>query len=86
MPQGGIDPYENPRVAALRELREETGITNASIVASVREPRPAGRRRSAPALGGASAAAAPPHPLANPLPCRIHCCSTTPLPVLLPTD
>lgn len=37
MPQGGIDPYENPRVAALRELREETGITNASIVASIDE-------------------------------------------------
>lgn len=36
MPQGGIDPYENPREAALRELKEETGITNARIVASVR--------------------------------------------------
>lgn len=35
MPQGGIDPLENPLVAALRELREETGITSARIVASI---------------------------------------------------
>ncbi|MBC7142196.1 MAG: RNA pyrophosphohydrolase [Rhodobacteraceae bacterium] len=27
MPQGGIDKGEKPRAAALRELREETGIT-----------------------------------------------------------
>ena len=27
MPQGGIDPGESPRVAALRELGEETGVT-----------------------------------------------------------
>jgi putative (di)nucleoside polyphosphate hydrolase len=27
MPQGGIDEGETPRTAALRELREETGIT-----------------------------------------------------------
>ncbi|MEO0959448.1 MAG: RNA pyrophosphohydrolase [Pseudomonadota bacterium] len=26
MPQGGIDPGESPREAALRELREETGV------------------------------------------------------------
>jgi putative (di)nucleoside polyphosphate hydrolase len=26
MPQGGIDPGEKPRAAALRELREETGV------------------------------------------------------------
>ncbi|MBM7067079.1 RNA pyrophosphohydrolase [Actibacterium sp. 188UL27-1] len=28
MPQGGIDPGEDPRTAALRELEEETGITS----------------------------------------------------------
>lgn len=28
MPQGGIDAGEKPRFAALRELREETGITS----------------------------------------------------------
>ena len=33
MPQGGIDEGENPRDAALRELEEETGITNATIIA-----------------------------------------------------
>lgn len=27
MPQGGVDPGEDPRDAALRELEEETGIT-----------------------------------------------------------
>ncbi len=27
MPQGGIDPGESPRDAALRELREETGVS-----------------------------------------------------------
>ncbi len=27
MPQGGIDPGEDPRVAAFRELEEETGIS-----------------------------------------------------------
>ena len=32
MPQGGIDPDETPEEAALRELREETGITSASIM------------------------------------------------------
>ena len=26
MPQGGIDPGESPRIAALRELEEETGV------------------------------------------------------------
>jgi putative (di)nucleoside polyphosphate hydrolase len=33
MPQGGIDDGEEARVAALRELREETGIQTATIVA-----------------------------------------------------
>jgi putative (di)nucleoside polyphosphate hydrolase len=33
MPQGGIDPGEDPRTAALRELAEETGVTAAAILA-----------------------------------------------------
>jgi putative (di)nucleoside polyphosphate hydrolase len=33
MPQGGIDPDEDPRKAALRELEEETGIRTVEIVA-----------------------------------------------------
>ena len=33
MPQGGIDPGEAPGAAALRELREETGITSVSLLA-----------------------------------------------------
>jgi putative (di)nucleoside polyphosphate hydrolase len=33
MPQGGIDPGEDVRQAALRELAEETGITSAEIIA-----------------------------------------------------
>jgi putative (di)nucleoside polyphosphate hydrolase len=33
MPQGGIDPDEDPRKAAVRELWEETGITSASYLA-----------------------------------------------------
>jgi len=32
MPQGGIDEGEEPRAAALRELKEETGTDNAEIV------------------------------------------------------
>jgi putative (di)nucleoside polyphosphate hydrolase len=32
MPQGGIDDGEVPAAAALRELAEETGITNARII------------------------------------------------------
>lgn len=32
MPQGGIDDGENPENAAIRELEEETGIKNASII------------------------------------------------------
>lgn len=35
MPQGGIDPCEDPVEAALRELHEETGIKNARIVAAM---------------------------------------------------
>ena len=31
MPQGGIDPGETPREAALRELEEETGVPAALI-------------------------------------------------------
>lgn len=31
MPQGGIDAGEDPRVAALRELEEETGITESLV-------------------------------------------------------
>ncbi|GFP81748.1 nudix hydrolase 26 chloroplastic [Phtheirospermum japonicum] len=33
MPQGGIDESEDPKSAAIRELREETGVTSADIVA-----------------------------------------------------
>jgi len=31
MPQGGIDEGEDPRVAALRELEEETGVTSDKV-------------------------------------------------------
>ncbi len=33
MPQGGIDPGEDPIRAALRELREETNVLSASLLA-----------------------------------------------------
>lgn len=33
--QGGIDEGEDPKSAALRELKEETGITSAQVVAEV---------------------------------------------------
>lgn len=36
MPQGGIDPGESPRAAALRELKEEVGTDKAEIVAETR--------------------------------------------------
>lgn len=32
MPQGGIDEGEDPRIAAFRELQEETGVTQANIL------------------------------------------------------
>ena len=35
MPQGGIDSGEMPRAAALRELREETGVSSVSFLAEV---------------------------------------------------
>ncbi|PON70259.1 Mutator [Parasponia andersonii] len=35
MPQGGIDEGEDPRSAAIRELREETGVSSAEILAEV---------------------------------------------------
>ena len=37
MPQGGIDPGESPRQAALRELEEEVGTDQAQIVAVSRD-------------------------------------------------
>ena len=37
MPQGGIDPDESPREAALRELAEEIGTDKAEIIAEADE-------------------------------------------------
>jgi putative (di)nucleoside polyphosphate hydrolase len=37
MPQGGIDPGETPKQAALRELYEETGTDKAEIIAESRQ-------------------------------------------------
>lgn len=37
MPQGGIDPGETPRAAALRELEEEVGTDKAVILAEMAE-------------------------------------------------
>jgi putative (di)nucleoside polyphosphate hydrolase len=37
MPQGGIDPGEDPREAVLRELAEETSIRSATIIAEAPE-------------------------------------------------
>ncbi|XP_057538901.1 nudix hydrolase 26, chloroplastic [Amaranthus tricolor] len=35
MPQGGIDEDEDPKNAAIRELREETGVTSVEVLAEV---------------------------------------------------
>ncbi|XAR64929.1 Bis(5'-nucleosyl)-tetraphosphatase (asymmetrical) [Bertholletia excelsa] len=35
MPQGGVDENEDPRDAAIRELKEETGVTSAEVLAEV---------------------------------------------------
>lgn len=37
MPQGGIDPGEDPKATAFRELAEETGITRAELIAESRD-------------------------------------------------
>jgi putative (di)nucleoside polyphosphate hydrolase len=37
MPQGGIDPGETPRAAALRELREEIGTDNVDVIVGTRD-------------------------------------------------
>ncbi len=38
MPQGGIDPGESPREAALRELEEETGVTPDLVTVEAETP------------------------------------------------
>lgn len=37
MPQGGIDPGETPRAAALRELQEEIGTDNVDVIVGTRD-------------------------------------------------
>jgi putative (di)nucleoside polyphosphate hydrolase len=37
MPQGGIDPTEDPEAAAKRELWEETGVTGAAVLGRLGE-------------------------------------------------
>lgn len=39
MPQGGLDPGEDPQAGALRELQEETGIAPAMVEIIARAPR-----------------------------------------------
>jgi putative (di)nucleoside polyphosphate hydrolase len=39
MPQGGLDPGEDPQAGALRELEEETGIGPAQVEIIARSPR-----------------------------------------------
>jgi putative (di)nucleoside polyphosphate hydrolase len=38
MPQGGIDPGESPQDAALRELFEETGVSEGNVVVEAETP------------------------------------------------
>lgn len=38
MPQGGIDDGEDPRVAAIRELEEETGVESAQVRIEAEHP------------------------------------------------
>lgn len=38
MPQGGIDPGEDPQTAALRELVEETGVTTDLVTVEAQTP------------------------------------------------
>ncbi len=37
MPQGGIDPHEDAKTAALRELVEETGIRDVKVIAETHD-------------------------------------------------
>jgi putative (di)nucleoside polyphosphate hydrolase len=39
LPQGGIDPGEDPRTTAYRELQEETGLTEADVTLLAEHPR-----------------------------------------------
>ncbi|MEM9469664.1 MAG: RNA pyrophosphohydrolase [Pseudomonadota bacterium] len=57
MPQGGIDPDEDLEIAAFRELKEETGIENASIIKindqKIRYETPPGLREKLQEIWGA---------------------------------